>query len=75
MDRNITDPGDRDALVRRASAFPSYAALVSAMNGDGYFPTLRRNDPDQAELGRILEAEGRRVFWLPRPTTSRNGAP
>jgi hypothetical protein len=59
-------PPDRDTLVRRATAFRSWRALVADMDRTGYFPTLRRHDQHQAELGRILEAEGRRVFWIGR---------
>ena len=52
-----------DALTRKATAFPSYAELTADMTRTGYFPTLSRHSKAQRELGRILEAEHRRVFW------------
>jgi hypothetical protein len=40
-----------DALVRKVTAFRSFAELQAAVNnGSGYYPTLRRNGRDAKAL-------------------------
>ncbi len=55
---------DRDQATRNATAFRSWDALMTSVQRDGYFPTLRRDDAFQLALGVLVEAEGIRVFWI-----------
>ncbi len=56
----------RDEATRKATAFPSWDALMTSVHRDGYFPTLRRDDAAQRRLGALLEAEGIAVYWIGR---------
>jgi hypothetical protein len=49
-----------DAIVRRVTAFRSYAALVCAIERDGYVPTLLGGEADA--LAGVLEYDGL-AFW------------
>jgi hypothetical protein len=64
MEADTMATPELDTLTRKATAFASYAALTADMDRTGYFPTLRRSHREQAALGRVLESEGRRVFWV-----------
>lgn len=59
----------RDELTRKATAFPSWGALLTAVHVNGYIPTLRRNHPGQRTVGALLESEGVRVFWIGKEAT------
>lgn len=51
-----------ERLVRTHTAFVNWADMKGCMD-TGYVPTLRRT-ASQGKFGRILEANGCRVFWI-----------
>jgi hypothetical protein len=58
----LTDP--KDGATRAACAFRTWAELMQSVNVNGYDPTLNRLNAAQTQLGKLLEQEGARVFWV-----------
>lgn len=52
-----------DSLTRTVTAFVSWSDLTAHCR-NGYVPSLRLGDANQARLGRALKGKGYNVFWL-----------
>jgi hypothetical protein len=53
-----------DTLTRSATAFRSFADLLTSIEHNAYVPSLSRRNATQRELGVVLERQGHRVYWL-----------
>lgn len=52
-----------DCITDSLTAFRSYAELLEATAG-GWAPTLKSGESRSRGLGRQLEKDGRKVFWV-----------